>query len=197
LPKEGNMRLRLVECAALLVVLSGCGTITYGRGETYVENVVEMETRAVLVPGQAQPDRLVVVQPPPPQPPPPQIVQPPPPQIVQAPPPPMVGNAPVMCGAGQRLRVHNEVVDGRGGPAVIASGDCVVELSESIVRGPIHVGDNAQVVIVECRVEGDIHASPTARVDMRGSRHRGGRFHAGHPHHGGRFHGHRGGHVRF
>lgn len=166
--EEGRMRLRLVECAAFLAFVSGCGTINYGRSEAYYEDVVEMETRAVLVPGQPVPDRLIVQQP---------IPQPPPPpQLVQAPPPQIYGRAPVMCTGGETIRVHDEVVDGAGGPAVIAAGNCVVVLSESIVRGAIQVLGNATVQMVESRIEGDISQSPSARVEMRGCRHRGGRF---------------------
>ena len=81
----------------------------------------------------------------------------------------------VSCGGQQRLRIDDQVLDGSDGPAVQASGQCVVEISESIVRGQpaVVVSGQAQVVLVECRIEGDLVSQGQGQIRTPGSRHRG------------------------
>lgn len=87
-----------------------------------------------------------------------------------------VSGAGVYCGGNQSVRLTNETLDGQGGPAVIASGNCVVEISESIVRGAVLARDNATVRLVECRIQGDLSATGNANIDTPGSRHEGQRL---------------------
>lgn len=81
--------------------------------------------------------------------------------------------ATVSCSGGQRIRIHDEIVDGRGGPAVVATGGCVVEISEAIIRGEpaIFVADQARVELVESRIQGDVRSVGAAQVSTRGCRH--------------------------
>jgi len=85
------------------------------------------------------------------------------------------------CGGQQRLRIDDQVLDGGDGPAVRASGQCVVEISESVVRGQpaVVVQDQARVVLVECNIQGDMITRGQAQVQTRGSRHRGQLLQAG------------------
>ncbi len=101
------------------------------------------------------------------------------PAPVAAPAPAMVlaGNAPVRCGGNERIRLTEEVLDGGDGPAVVATGGCVVEISESILRGDpaVFVSGNARVSLVECRIDGDLRSAGGGQIDTRGSRHERGR----------------------
>ncbi len=172
------------------VLAVGCGSITYGGGS---EEVVETQTQmqgyyvAAPTPAPVYEPRVTVFQPPPQVvPPPPQFAAPPPRFVVPPPPPAMapaparlaVGNGVVTCSGNDRVRVYDRVVDGGHGPAVVASGNCIVELNESIVRGhpAIHASGNAVVRVIESRIQGDILASRSVRIDSHGSRHRGSRI---------------------
>lgn len=81
--------------------------------------------------------------------------------------------AAVTCSGAQRIRIHDEIVDGRGGPAVVATGACVVQVSEAIIRGEpaIFVSDQARVELVESRIQGDVRSVGAAQVSTRGCRH--------------------------
>lgn len=116
-------------------------------------------------------------------------VEPPAPAPVQAPPPPAPAPEPapqrvayrgavVHCSGNERIRVHNRHVTAEGGaPAIVATGNCVVEVSESIVRGApaVVVEGNARVELVECRVFGDLVSGGNAHIGTRGTAHEEGR----------------------
>ena len=145
--------------AAGLACALGCGRIEYGEsttevvevrtgGGTYlVQDPPNVEYRAHVVPApNPQPPAYAAPQPPPPQPPPafqPEPGRPGPPGTIR-------------CAGNEQIRVDDEVIDGRGGPAIVASGNCVVEVTESIVRGApaVVVTGNARVRLVESRVQG-------------------------------------------
>lgn len=170
-----------------LTVGAGCGHIEYRdrgarRDRTRVATAGGVSVRAngptyTVVPGPAPTPRVAVfVVPPQPRPAfvPPRPMPPPPTYAVAPPPPPPQGGE-LQCSGNQRLRIHNQVVDGHGGPAVVASGNCVIELSESIVRGTpaLVASGNAQVRFVESRIIGDVRAMGNSRIDQSGSTHRG------------------------
>jgi hypothetical protein len=184
----------IVACVFLLTTtlasaVAGCGHIEYrARGArrqriASAVNVSAVHVSAgpaspgyVVMPGPASTPRVAVYPAPPPGPP---MMPPGPPPRAHAfappPPPAPTAGGEVECSGNQRLRIHNQVVDGRGGPAVVASGNCVIELSESIVRGSpaLIASGNAQVLFVESRIIGDVRATGNARIDQRGSTHRG------------------------
>lgn len=106
----------------------------------------------------------------PPAPPDPEPIAPPREHVVR-------GEAAVRCGGNERIRVHNRhVVAEDGAPAIVATGNCVVEVSESIVRGSpaVIVEGNAQVSLVECRVFGDLISGGNAGIATRGTAHEEG-----------------------
>lgn len=165
------MRFGRTLALAFLVSLSvaACGRIEYGDPVQHVVEETTMGGHYVTVqPGPVEYRAQVT----PAATPPPPAYAPPPPQAVAMPP---VGPAVVTCSGNDRVRIHDRVVDGRHGPAIIASGNCVVEVTESVVRGApaVSVHGNAQVQLVECRVRGDLVSSGNARIDTRGTRHRG------------------------
>lgn len=99
--------------------------------------------------------------------------QPPPsPQVAVAPP---ASNGVVVCSGQQRLRIDERVIDGQEGAAIVATDHCVLEVRESIVRGApaVYVSGNAQVSLVECRVEGDLRSAGAASIRTSGTAHRG------------------------
>jgi hypothetical protein len=80
------------------------------------------------------------------------------------------------CEGDQELRLFNRHVNGNGGLAVYASGNCHVILDEVILRGEpavVAVG-NARVDVIETRIYGDLVSSGGATVTTRGSRHHAG-----------------------
>ena len=81
----------------------------------------------------------------------------------------------LVCGNGQRIRVHDEVVQARRGAAIVAMGDCIVDVTEAIVRGrpAIIAGERAQVRVSESRIRGDVVSRDGARVNIAESRIRG------------------------
>lgn len=101
---------------------------------------------------------------------------------VPSPPPPATttygGVAELSCGGNERIRVHNRHVRGGDHAAIVATGNCVVEVEEAVVVGSpaIVVRDNARVVVVESRVTGDVLIEGRGEVPMRGSVHRGRRL---------------------
>jgi len=170
----------------LLVFIAGCGHIDYGPSSPQVAQPAVAPAYAVATPvpmaapAPAQPraqDGVVYVpwdpgaQP--------QELAPPPAPIVESTPAPstVAGNAPIQCAGNQRLRVDGEILDGHGGPAVIATDGCVVEVSESILRGePASlVRGRARALLVECRIDGDLRSAGSAQIETRGSRHDRGR----------------------
>lgn len=163
------------------VLLSGCGSIAYDDGSEREDVAVSAGGAAYLVTQPAQPPPGPYV-----------TVLPPDTQVHEAPTyqgptyptypaptyrAPVYGPSARQCSGGQRLRIVNEVVDGGSGPAVVASGRCVVVIDEAIVRGQpaIVVTEGARVDIIESRIQGDIHRSGGAQLQMRGSRHESGR----------------------
>jgi hypothetical protein len=81
------------------------------------------------------------------------------------------------CAGDEELRLVNRHVNGNGGLAVYASGNCHVILDEVILRGEpavVAVG-NARVDVIETRIYGDLVSSGGATVTTRGSRHHAGR----------------------
>lgn len=91
------------------------------------------------------------------------------------------GQAEVTCGGDQRVRVHNRHVRGGDHAAIVATGACVVEVSEAIVVGSpaIVVRDQARVVVVESRLRGDIVIDGMGQVSASGSTHAGRTIRAG------------------
>jgi len=162
------MRL-LYPLAALAVLAAGCGHIEYGRSSRGRVTVTETTPGAYTVAQGsdasicARPDVVCVPND--------QGAQPPPapqPRYHAYTPP----AAPVTCGAGEHIRVHDRVVRARRGPAIVATGNCVVEVTESVIRGrpAIILQDDARVAIVESRILGDVQTPHPAQVVMRGSR---------------------------
>ncbi|HJL16452.1 MAG TPA: hypothetical protein RMH99_12395 [Sandaracinaceae bacterium LLY-WYZ-13_1] len=89
-------------------------------------------------------------------------------------------NGVIVCSGDQHLRIEGRVLDGGDdGPAIVASGNCVVEVSESVLRGQpaVQVHGNARVSLVECRVRGDLVSGGGARIMTRGTAHRGRTLH--------------------
>jgi hypothetical protein len=179
--------------AAFALSVVGCGRIEYG------DDAPEQQVSQPSRPATAGGVTYVVAPSPPPQPAPSgsqrMIVVVPGPQAqaqaqtqtqtqTQAPSPPAASPAPaapalpsglVVCSGNQRLRIDDRVIDGEEGAAIVATGNCVVEVYESIVRGQpaVHVSGNAQVHLVECRVRGDLASGGAARIHTRGTAHRG------------------------
>jgi hypothetical protein len=153
--------MRLFALASLLTLVAACGhsqrrvetVVVQGETQRYVSHVV-------LSAYQPAP---VVVTPPAPAP-----ARPPAPPEAEAP-----ASAPVTCSGDERIRIVNRRVDGGSGPAVVASGSCVVEIAESILVGEpaLVVTGNARAVVVESRVLGRIVTDGAAQLDMRGSTH--------------------------
>jgi hypothetical protein len=121
------------------------------------------------------PARVMVLPPPATAPMPPPAAAPPPMAYGRPMPGPWGQGAPLVCGGNQRIRIADQRIIGRGGPAVIASGNCVVQISGSIVMGrpAVQASGNAQVQLIESRIRGDLLSGGNAHIDMRGSRHRG------------------------
>ena len=104
----------------------------------------------------------------------PPVVAPPPPQPEQR---VVRGNAAVRCSGNERIRISDRHVTAQAGaPAIVATGNCVVEVDESIIRGTpaVVVGGNAQVELVECRVFGDLVSGGNGRIATRGTAHEEG-----------------------
>jgi len=155
---------------ALVILVAGCGHIEYGRS-TRGRTTVTQETPATYTVAQApdasvcdRPDVVCVPHDPGAQP------QPAPQQYTYT--PQRRGGAPVHCGGDEHIRVHDRRVRARRGPAIVATGNCVVEVTESVVRGrpAIILQDNARVAIIESRILGDVQTPHPAQVVMRGSR---------------------------
>lgn len=159
----------------LLVLAAGCGHIEYGNTRPRVVATTTASPAQVvrIPPATAAPAT-----------PPPGVVYVPWDPGAQGAPPPAApapavaavaapANATVSCSGGQRIRIHDEIVDGRGGPAVVATGGCVVQISEAIIRGEpaIFVSDQARVELVESRIQGDVRSVGAAQVSTRGCRH--------------------------
>ncbi|MCB9591874.1 MAG: hypothetical protein H6719_03990 [Sandaracinaceae bacterium] len=157
-----------------LLLAAGCGHIEYGRSERQVVVVaptavssVPMTARSVPapLPAPARDPNVVYVPWDP-------GAQPVPPPRVAAP-----ANGVIHCGGADRVRVYDRIVDGHGGPAVVATGACVVEVDEAILRGEpaVVVQDQARVVMTESRIFGDIQASGGGAFSTDGCRHDSGR----------------------
>jgi len=119
------------------------------------------QSPVIIVPMPAPQAQQVVVQ------------QAPTPEAVVAPPP---SNAAFSCSGNERLSLVNRHVNGEGGIAVYASGNCHVIINEVILRGEpavVAVG-NARVDVIETRIYGDLIAHGAANVTTRGSRHHTG-----------------------
>lgn len=160
-----------------LALVAGCGRIEYGESTPRTVAYATPSTggTVVTVPSAAAPAPTATVAPAPDgvvyvpwdpgaQPAAPATAAP----FVAAP-----AGAAVTCSGAQRIRIHDEIVDGRGGPAVVATGGCVVQVSEAIIRGEpaIFVSDQARVELVESRIQGDVRSVGAAQVSTRGCRH--------------------------
>jgi hypothetical protein len=157
------MRMSAAWIAAALA-FAGCGSIAYDDGRPS-ERVTVTTTGGYVVqraPGPPVPGPYVTVLP--------GVAHAPPPAPVAPMPRPPAGA--VQCGNGDHVRIRNQRIDGGAGPAIVASAGCLVEISESIVRGvPAVVAlDGARVVLSESRIQGGIEASPGAIVATPGSR---------------------------
>lgn len=153
----------------LLLCAAGCGRIEYGESDRPVM-VAEATTGGAVVvappataPAPAAPPGVVYV--------------PWDPGAAPAAPPVASIAAPaggaVQCSGAERVRIHDRFVDGGSGPAVVATGACVVEVSEAILRGEpaVFVADRARVEIVESRIQGDVRSTGGGRVSTHGCRH--------------------------
>lgn len=136
-----------------VIALSGCGSIEYDdRAE--VREVVPSGYYVAPAPAPA-PGPYVMVLPPGP----------------QAQPAPMPA-ARIQCAGTDHVRIVNQVIDGGNGPALFASGDCFMDIRESIVRGnpAVWATQGARVRLLESRIQGGIVAEPGTIVETPGSR---------------------------
>jgi hypothetical protein len=178
---------------AILLLLPGCGSIAYGDNEPEQarEQVVVTSGGPAYAYAYAQPQPL----------PPPRFVQPAPaplPPVVMVMPSAPVqqfqqpqfqqpqfqqprfqqprfqqpARGLIVCSGNQRVRISDQRLDGGNGPAVHASGNCVVDIDESIVRGvpAIVATGNAQLRFSECRIQGEILTAGNAQIETPGSR---------------------------
>jgi len=164
--------------SALALSAVGCGSIEYGDD-------VAREPARPTRPATSGSAGYVVVQPSRPAPPPPgqHVVVVPAPRRPAPPPAPVPPVPPrqaqpsgvVVCSGDQHLVIADRVIDGRRGAAIVASGNCVLEVRESVIRGrpAVHVSGNARVALVECRVRGDLMSGGAAQIRTHGTAHRG------------------------
>jgi hypothetical protein len=83
--------------------------------------------------------------------------------------------AALRCKGGDTLRVIDETLRNDQGAAIVASGDCTVELLESSVIGKpaIVLRDRAQVEVIESNVAGDVIRGTQSQFRLHGSNHDG------------------------